>query len=358
MQIVDKNITHAETLSKEFYLSNSIFNTAKEKIFAPSWQLITHSTLFGEVNVYPFTFLSDHLDEPLLITKNGEDFHCFSNVCTHRAHLVETQSCKTKKLRCRYHGRTFSLDGKFNSMPGFAKAENFPSPSDNLTRVPLMKWKDFIFVSLDKGIDITPVLKDIEKRIPNFPFSELIYNESSSDEWIIDAHWALYCENYLEGFHVPFVHKGLAKELNLESYETIILENGTLQIGEGRENIPILKNPESPNKNIYGLYYWIFPNLMLNFYKWGLSVNIVEPISSGQTRIRFLSFPMKSQTQPKAGGASLGKVELEDQAVVLNVQKGIKSRFYNMGRFSPEHETGVHYFQGLLAETLNASVCS
>ena len=353
MQIVDKNIAQAETLSKEFYLSDSIFNTAKEKIFAPSWQLITHSTLLGEANVYPFTFLSDHLDEPLLITKNGETFHCFSNVCTHRAHLVETQSCKTKKLRCRYHGRTFSLDGKFNSMPGFAKAENFPSSSDNLTPVSLMKWKDFIFVSLNEGIDITPVLKDIEKRIPNFPFSELIYNESSSDEWIIDAHWAIYCENYLEGFHVPFVHKGLAKELELGSYETILLDQSVLQIGEGKNKISILKNPETPNRNIYGLYYWIFPNLMLNFYEWGLSINIIEPIAPGQTRVRFLSFPINSKKQPKEGDSALGKVELEDQDVVLNVQKGIKSRFYSKGRYSPEHEKGIHYFHLILSKYLS-----
>ena len=329
MQIVDKNIAQAETLSKEFYLSDSIFNTAKEKIFAPSWQLITHSTLLGEANVYPFTFLSDHLDEPLLITKNGETFHCFSNVCTHRAHLVETQSCKTKKLRCRYHGRTFSLDGKFNSMPGFAKAENFPSSSDNLTPVSLMKWKDFIFVSLNEGIDITPVLKDIEKRIPNFPFSELIYNESSSDEWIIDAHWAIYCENYLEGFHVPFVHKGLAKDIDVNTYETKLLENGVLQIAECEEPLEILKDPRSPSRNIYGLYYWIFPNIMLNFYSWGLSVNIIEPITTQKTRVRFLSFAINEMAQPQEGDATLERVELEDQSVVKSVQKGIKSRFYS-----------------------------
>ena len=31
-------------------------------------------------------------------------------------------------------------------------------------------------------------------------------------------------------------------------------------------------------KNIYAYYYWLFPNIMLNFYSWGLSINIIEPI--------------------------------------------------------------------------------
>jgi hypothetical protein len=26
---------------------------------------------------------------------------------------------------------------------------------------------------------------------------------------VVNAHWALYCDNYLEGFHIPFVHEDL-----------------------------------------------------------------------------------------------------------------------------------------------------
>ncbi len=350
---INPNITKAETLPAEYYLNEQFFEKSKENFFASSWQFIAHEQSLETNNCYPFSFLNGYINEPLVLTKVENKIHCFSNVCTHRAHLVETHPCKVKKLRCRYHGRTFTLDGKFNSMPGFEKAENFPSSADNLTKIPIIIWKHFILVSLEKGVDITPVFKDIEQRIPRFPFSELAINEASSAEWIIDAHWALYCENYLEGFHVPFVHKGLAKELELGSYETILLDQSVLQIGEGKKEIAILKNPESPNRNIYGLYYWIFPNLMLNFYEWGLSINIIEPITPGQTRIRFLSFPIKSKKQPKEGDSAIGKVELEDQDVVLRVQKGIKSRFYSKGRYSPEHEKGIHHFHLILSKYLS-----
>ena len=94
---------------------------------------------------------------------------------------------------------------------------------------------------------------------------------------------------------------------------------------------------------------------MMNFYEWGLSINIIEPINSMKTKVRFLSFPIKSRQQPEGMGAALGKVELEDQDVVLNVQKGIKSRFYNKGRYSPRHEKGVHHFHGLLSDALISS---
>ncbi|HIB14529.1 MAG TPA: aromatic ring-hydroxylating dioxygenase subunit alpha, partial [Candidatus Marinimicrobia bacterium] len=166
----------------------------------------------------------------------------------------------------------------------------------------------------------------------------------------------LYCENYLEGFHVPFVHKGLAKDIDVGTYETQLLENGVLQIAEGEETIEILKDPRTPSRNIYGLYYWIFPNIMLNFYSWGLSVNIIEPVSREKTRVRFLSYSIGAMAQPQQGDASLERVELEDQSVVQSVQKGIKSRYYKRGRYSPTFEQGVHHFHGLIENYLSKIV--
>ena len=96
---------------------------------------------------------------------------------------------------------------------------------------------------------------------------------------------------------------------------------------------------------------------MLNFYSWGLSVNIIEPVSRENTRLRFLSYSIGALAQPKEGDASLERVELEDQSVVQSVQKGIKSRYYKRGKYSPTFEQGVHHFQGLLADVLNSSVC-
>jgi choline monooxygenase len=46
----------------------------------------------------------------------------------------------------------------------------------------------------------------------------------------------------------------------------------------------------------------------------------------------------------------LDKVELEDEAIVENVQRGIKSRFYESGRYSPEREQGTHHFHRLIAD--------
>ena len=349
---INPEISKASTLPKEFYLDKKYFNFCIENIFPHSWQLVADKEMFNHNNIHPFIFLPDFLDEPLVLINNKNEINCFSNVCTHRAHLVAEKPCSGNKLRCMYHGRTFNLDGRFSYMPGFEETEYFPTEKDNLQSIPIKNWKNLIFVSLKGGIDIMPALNDAEKRLASYPFDDLIHSKNSSKSWEIDAHWALYCENYLEGFHVPYVHRGLAKEIDVNKYKTILLENAVLQIAEGDKSYDVFNNIDKIGQNFYGLYYWIFPNLMLNFYSWGLSINIIEPISPSKTRIRFLSYPIKNNEQPIDGDDSLSKVEKEDQNVVLGVQKGIKSRFYSSGRYSPKYEKGIHHFHLLLDKYL------
>ena len=92
--------------------------------------------------------------------------------------------------------------------------------------------------------------------------------------------------------------------------------------------------------------------MMFNFYNWGLSINIIEPINKNKTRIKFLSFPINGMSQPTNTTSNLDKVEKEDQEVILSVQDGINSYHYNKGRYSAKHEMGLHYFHQLLARYL------
>ena len=110
----------------------------------------------------------------------------------------------------------------------------------------------------------------------------------------------------------------------------------------------VRKRKKDVEDDLYA-HYWIFPNLMLNFYSWGLSINIVEPISTDKTRVHFLTFPIDENDDLKDTIVDLIKVEYEDQTVVESVCKGMKSRFYDSGRYSPKHERGVHYFHSLLS---------
>jgi choline monooxygenase len=172
---------------------------------------------------------------------------------------------------------------------------------------------------------------------------------------MVRANWALYVENYLEGFHIPYVHAGLAEAIDYGEYRTELFEWSNLQLGVARGGEDAFALPSgSPDagKRIAAYYFWLFPNTMLNVYPWGVSVNVVRPLGVDRTRVSFLSYVWAPERLDRGAGAGLDRVEREDEVIVEAVQQGLRSRLYRSGRFSPAREQGVHHFQRLLAGAL------
>ena len=354
---INADISKAETLPASFYRDPKIFEALKQLVFYKSWQWIGHENLVeGDINSYPFILLDGFLTEPMLLTKDADDtIHCLTNVCTHRGNLIVDKEGKTKKLICGYHGRRFALNGSFEHMPEFKETQDFPRPCDNLHRFPLRKWGPFLFTGLDSAFDLQGVIDGMNKRIGFLPLDKFLLDQSRSKDYYINAHWALYCDNYLEGFHIPFVHEDLDAVLDYGDYDTVLHDHMNVQIGyaEGAEEVfDLPKGHIDFGKNVAAYYYWVFPNMMFNFYPWGLSVNIVKPLGIDRTKVSFISYVWDASKLDKGAGSILDKVEMEDEAVVEGVQKGVRSQFYKAGRFSPTREKGVHHFHRLLAQFL------
>jgi choline monooxygenase len=332
---IDPDIGKAETISSEFYKDEHYFELSKEKIFARTWQLV--GSLDEIQNIKSHTILEGFMDEPILLTKaQDKTIKCLSNVCTHRGKILVEKDCKADGIRCSYHGRRFDLSGNFLSMPEFEGVENFPNERDNLTEIPCSIWENFIFLSLDPIAPFSEFIGEMKETLKSFDFENL--KLVSTKDYEVKAHWALYCENYLEGFHIPFVHKSLNEELDYGNYKTETFRFSSLQTGFGDD------------KKIAAYYFFIFPNLMFNFYPWGISVNIVKPIKKDITKVSYLTFINDESRLNTGAGADLETVELEDQKVVESVQQGINSRFYEKGRYSPTREQGTHHFHRLIAE--------
>jgi len=356
---VDADISKAKTLITDFYTSHEAFEECREKIFASSWQFIGNTDLIKENGeACPFTLLQSYLDEPLLLTKNKSgDINLLSNVCTHRGNLVVDKACKLNSLRCRYHGRMFDLDGKFVSMPEFKEVKDFPCANDNLQGLPIFKWSKWLFTTLDNKYAPDLFFRDMMERVSWLPLNEFVFEPSLSQVFNVNANWALYCENYLEGFHIPFVHAGLNAVIDFGEYATeLFFPYSSLQLGLSKTAENCFELPvTSPDygKNVAAYYFWVFPNMMFNFYPWGLSVNVVEPVAVDKCSVKFFSYVWDESKLEKGAGASLDRVEMEDEEIVENVQRGIRSRFYKHGRYSVTREQGTHHFHWLLAEFMN-----
>ena len=334
---IDPNIRKAKTLPSSFYTDESLFELSKKKIFSRTWHFVGNADDFNGLS--PQTVLPEFMDEPVVLIKTNSSINCLSNVCTHRGKLLVEEPCDAMLIRCAYHGRRFSLDGKFLSMPEFQGVEHFPSQADDLHRYDLADRGGFLFISCDPVAGFDDFVGTAREQLIRIRAKELKLTETK--EYQVAAHWALYCENYLEGFHIPYIHKGLNEIVDYGSYTTETFRYSSLQTGLDE------------NGQIAGQYLFIFPNTMLNFYPWGLSINIVEPISPGRSRIKYMTYISDESKFGTGAGGDLHQVELEDESVVESVQKGIRSRFYDRGRYSPTREQGTHHFHRLVAEFMN-----
>lgn len=355
---IHPDIRHAHTLPAAFYRDPAYAEAVKEKIFAKSWHYaLDLAEIAAPGQAIPFTLLENILDEPLVACRGKEGaLRVMSNVCTHRGNIVVEKPGTYRMLTCRYHGRCFRLDGTCKSMPAFEQVDGFPGTEDHLPAVPAESWMGMLFTGLAPIADLEEMTRPIRERLAWLPLSEMTFDPASSRNYTVNANWALYCDNYLEGLHIPFVHPALNQALDFAQYEYEVYPYCNLQIGIAGENEPCFPIPAGhpdSGRRIYAYYYWLFPNLMFNFYPWGLSLNVVEPKAKDKTLVRFRTYRFPDALEAKSLGG-LNQTEMEDEEVVLSVQRGVRSRLYKRGRFSPSMEQGVHHFHRLIADFLNA----
>jgi choline monooxygenase len=354
---VHERIERAETLPAEVYRDPAWFARARERVFARSWQLLLEPPP-GPEEARPLTLLPDCLDEPLLLARDaGGALRCLSNVCTHRGAVLLDAPCPSCALRCRYHGRRFGLDGRCLSMPEFAQVEGFPGPRDHLPELPLPALGPLLWTGLAPEPAFEALVGPLRERLAFLDWAGLRPDPASSRVYEVDASWALYVDNYLEGFHIPYVHPALNAALDWEAYRTELHPWGVLQVGVANPGEPVFPLPAGhpdAGQRVGAYYWWLFPNALLNFYPWGLSVNLVLPRGPERCRVAYAAWVLDPALRERGAGAGLHQVELEDEAVVASVMRGVRSRLYERGRYSPTREQGVHHFHRLLAAALDA----
>jgi choline monooxygenase len=236
-------------------------------------------------------------------------------------------------------------------MPEFEGVAGFPSEKDNLARVPVGSWGGrggtdlaskqtksvaresegrMLFASLDPAATLEEWLAPVRARCGWMPLEEARFDAGRSRDYLVNANWMLYVDNYLEGFHIPFVHAGLNQALDYGEYTTELFPWGNLQLGIGKGGegggacFELPAASPDRGRNVAAYYWWLFPNTMLNFYPWGLSVNVVRPLGVDRTRVSFLSYVWDESKLGEGAGTGLDRVEREDEAVVEAVQRGLK----------------------------------
>ncbi|MEO5559032.1 MAG: SRPBCC family protein, partial [Dokdonella sp.] len=271
------------------------------------------------------------------------------NVCRHRAGPLATCAGRgAKRLRCHYHGWTYALDGQLLSAPEMTDAENFNVSAVRLPQAQIELWHGFVFVALEKAPPLADVLEGIDARIGADAFAG--YSLRQHVAYDIACNWKVYVDNYLEGYHVPHIHPELNRMLDYRSYVTELARWHSLQWSPLESAGDLYGNGEA-------LYYWIWPNTMLNILPGRLQTNRVLSLGPDRCRVEFdFYYP-----DDAAGAARRERdlsfsdiVQKEDVDICERVQHGLASGSYHAGRLNPCRESGVHHFHELLRAAYRA----
>jgi choline monooxygenase len=365
---VNEQIECAHTLASRFYTDPAILDVEKGRIFRRTWQLVgTLDHACGEVEGVKRTiadpesfFTAEVAGEPIVVTRDKHGvLRAFSNVCRHRAGPIASGSGCKNVLRCGYHGWTYTLDGRLIGTPDVEGVEFFDCSTMGMVPLRLETWEQLIFVNFDTGaVTLAAYLGDIPEQARGFKFADLQFAERR--DYVINCNWKVYVDNYLEGYHIPIAHPGLMREIDYAQYRTDTFRYHSQQFAP----IRAIKAKESAdrfyapgNTAQEALYFWIFPNLMLNIYPDNVSTNLIVPLSQDKTLTIFEWFfhDLESdqvQDRKKRAIAFSDQVQQEDIELCESVQRGLQSALYDRGRYSVKRENGVHHFHMLLGEFL------
>jgi len=339
-------LERAETIPSGWYTDSQFHEFDREVLFATTWQYVGHNSQLKNPGDYTTATAAGN---PLLIIRGKDNIvRAFFNVCRHRGGplaIEERGNCNI--LQCKYHGWTYLLDGSLRGTPKFDRTELFDKKDFGLVPVHIESWEGLLFVHLsEKHAPLASMMEGISKRIAPHTLANKKF--FSHIEYDVNCNWKVYVDNYLEGYHLPFVHPELCNLLDYQKYVTETYEHYSLQYSPFTEKDNVYTSGEGE-----AFYYFVFPNFMMNILPGRLQTNLVLPLAHNKCKVVFDYYyddisSIEALKKIEDDLSYSDKVQQEDIEICQYVQRGLQSIAYDKGRFSPEMEEGVYHFQCLL----------
>lgn len=333
-----------KTTPARHYRDPERYERERRAVFGTSWLFLGHESQLARVGDVLAETMAGF---PLLALRSETGLRAFHNVCRHRAGpLAQTgQSHCGAALTCKYHGWSYTLDGRLKAARDFGPASNLDVRDFSLLPLAIESWRGFLFVHA--GTHPTPLSEltgPLDWRLGARDVSGLVYAGRKTHD--IACNWKTYVENYLEGYHIPLVHPGLEAEIDSSRYEV------TLEGDICFHRAPL--RGEAADAVYDGVWAFAWPNLGLNIYGHGLMMERMLPVGAGATRLVY-DYYLKPEIAADAGErnrilAMSAAVTAEDTWICERVAENIDAGIYTQGLLSPKHEAGLAWFQNRLGE--------
>ena len=352
----EPELARASTLPASWYFDPEVHRADLRRIFGRTWQFVGHAEQLAK----PGDYLTAQVGEEPVLVVRGEDgvLRAFSNVCRHRAGAVALGCGHRKKFQCQYHGWLYDLEGRLLKAPGFDGVEGFDLTTCRQPAFRVGTWGAWVFVNLaPEGPSLAEWLGSIPSETASRGLERM--RPFRTHDFPVACNWKVYVDNYLEGYHIPVAHPGLFRQIDYRGYRTVTARWHSQQFAPIQGESPLYERGLAEGQAPEALYYWVYPNLMLNVYPDHVQVNVILPDGPERCITRFLWFYPDPEAQGlearwRENFAFSEEVQAEDILLCETVQGHLHSAHYRQGRFSPQRENGVHHFHGLVAESLGS----
>lgn len=376
----------ATTLIPDAYTSESFYDLEQARVFAKSWVYVACRSDFAQAGD---TIVATVAGSSVIVVQNQTgELRAFHNVCRHRGTQLLDDSCQVMSgmFRCPYHAWAYDLDGACLGTPLFTQSDIpedqqgifdmgdvqlFDKADYGLHPVRVDTWGFMVFVNLDK--DTAPLsahLGDLPVRTAGYRLDEwTVVRKKTYD---IAANYKLIGENFMEYYHLPWVHPELVKVSKIKDHyrwqgpglytgmTTWPISQNTEQGGwQGVLPAPFLTETDTEA----GRFIWLFPNVAVNLLPNHILVLIADPDGPGRTieTLLLLGHPASLADDDGVGGSVQAwdalvdfwhLVNMQDIEIVEKVQRGLSNKAYDGGRMCYRFEEPVHRFQNMIVDRM------
>ena len=350
-----KNDKLKHGLPASAYTSDVFFRAECDTLFTNNWVFVGFVHEFIKPgDAIPITVAG----QPVVLIKNNKSqINTFHNACSHRClKLVDKPMNVGSMLSCPYHCWTYSLDGDLCATPFFGgsdhKPEGFNMSEHGLKSIKTVSWHDWIFINLSGNAPdfedyAAPLIKNFDDI--NFqqvkPVATLNFGE-------ISTNWKFLMENFIEPYHVQFVHQSTTKQPLKDHYTVIdgVCLGSAIDLDD--------KEKVGDKLSVSSRYFTLFPNFVIaRYFPDQIGVHLNTPIDSGHTQQKRVIYTSEGQAISKQEIDAIKNlwwdVHKEDHEICEKLQLGRASPVSNEGGLlSPQWEDSVYAFQKMIASAV------
>jgi len=347
------------TMPPSFYKDADMLPTETEELFINGWVCVGRADEVPEPGDY---YTLEMFSEPLIVARNQDgQVSVLSNVCRHRGSQLLSGRGHSKRFTCPYHRWSYDLDGKLLSAPLVDKSEGFDKKQCKLPNFKIHEWWGWIFVNLSGTADsFESQIIGLDSYIQNYHPEEMRSVGAESEDWPLN--WKCLAENFMEGYHITPVHRDTLHPMT----PTRLCEKIPAGVGytgyrahynnsfQGRSQV----HPDmTEQERALSMMVWVYPGFVAAVSPNSavyMSITPTGPVDL-QTRWDVIAreevFEDGEAEERKEFARSFN---LEDRERLLDVQKGLSSRFATRGHLAPPDFEGTvwdfyHYMAKKLA---------